>query len=170
MVQTKLSFRPEFMTAFRSKPYPVIFLLLLFHYCASSSYISASFALKNEALANMTNKRFCASFCCVFPRECLQTLAYNLPVELVGVRLLMDGSDFWQPKYHMALNGFQESSHMSKIFLGKNQLRQTGVSVWLRDVMARCSSCYAVFVIRVSLIPDLRPLRSLSFVLPWKFL
>lgn len=59
---------------------------------------------------------------------------------------------------------------MSKIFLGKNQLRQTDVSVWLRDVMARCSSCYAVFVIRVSLIPDLRPLRSLSFVLPWKFL
>lgn len=108
-------------------------------------------------------------------RECLQTLAYNLPVELVGVSLLMDRSvsieeDFWQWKCHMARIG--ESSHMSKIFLGKkiNWDKLASFSIWLCDVMDRCSSYCTVFVIRVSLISVLRPLRSLSFVLRRKFL
>lgn len=49
MVQTKLSFSSEFMTAPRSKPFPAIFV----HYCASSSTIAASFAVKTEALTNI---------------------------------------------------------------------------------------------------------------------
>lgn len=67
MVQTKLSFSSEFMTAFRSKPYPVIFILLLFHYYAFSSYIAASFALKNEALTNIRTNAIVRLYAASFP-------------------------------------------------------------------------------------------------------
>lgn len=117
---------------------------------------------------------------CVFmlclSRECLQRLAYNLPVELVGVSLLMDRSasteeDFWQCKCHMAPIGFRKVAKCQRYFLEKiNWDRLASFSIWVCDIMARCSSYYTVFVIRVSLISVLRPLRSLSFVLRWKFL
>lgn len=47
---SKPSFSWEFMTAFRSRPYPVILVLLLLHYCASSSLIASCFAPKYEIL------------------------------------------------------------------------------------------------------------------------
>lgn len=68
--------------------------------------------------------------------ECLQTLSYKLPVELVRVSLLMDRSastkeDFWQCKCHIHSFGFRKSNHISAIFLGKKSLRPTGVFQYL---------------------------------------
>lgn len=103
--------------------------------------------------------------------ECLQTLAYNLLGELLGVSLLMDRlafteEDFWQRKCHMAPNGSRKIATCKRYFLEKsNWIRLAPFSIKLCDIIARSLSYYAVFLICVSLISLLSPLKELNFVL-----
>lgn len=143
MVQTisKPSFSWEFMTAFRSKPYSVIFILLL---SSLLCFFLVFCFIRRSEIWNFVNKNkyyFAAWSSSWMASPWMFTDVGSLFIDQctsqLGVNLFMDRSAsteeaFWQCKCHMAPICFSKAtlcSHMSRIFVEKNQMRENGVSL-----------------------------------------